>query len=244
MFVLQRSDEVAEQLAKMSSVRFGIEATETGTFVLKAQGRRDAVEELDAYLATQTRACVSVEWPVSAMNSLQPSEKGMWSISAATGALVEAVGWTSLRATAGSKEAAERARDMILRAAARYKTDAFRPALGALLPPHDPALDTRFALVPHRPANLAPLPWSTELAAAEHPLFRLSRVEGRQETAGARELRHRSVEISGARVLPLSTSGREEAGTLETVITRTLEKASLPAGNAAAATASRSLSFR
>lgn len=245
MFVLQRSEAVEAHLAKLDNVRFGVEADETGsTFMLRAHGAKSAVVELDAYLATQTRACVSVEWPVSAMSGLQLSERGLWGISAATGAFVEASGWTSLRATAGTLEAAERARDMVLRAAVRARADSFRPQLSALLPPHDPALDTRYALVPHMPASLAPLPWSTELAASERPLFRLSRVEGRHESAGARELRHRHVGIADGRVLTLHTRPTAESNsTLASLVAQTLDKAALPTGNAAVAS-TRSLVFR
>ncbi|CAK9780915.1 hypothetical protein CC85DRAFT_284686 [Cutaneotrichosporon oleaginosum] len=233
MFVLQRSKAVEAYLGTLRGVRFGVDSDETGMFIIRAEGGKTAVTALETYLLETAKAAVSVEWPASAMG-FQPSAGGMWAVSTATGALIEAVGWTSYRATAGTLGAAEAARDVMLRAGARFKAASFAPSLRALLPPHDPSSETRFCLMPHKPARLAPLLWSTELAIAERPLFRLSRVEGRAESAGARDLRHRSVEIADARVIPL---GKGEAGTLASVVDETLAKAALPE-------AARTLSFR
>jgi hypothetical protein len=233
MFVLQRSKAVEAYLGTLRGVRFAVEGDEAGAFYIRAAGGKTAVAALENYLLETAKAAVSVEWPATAMG-FQPSQAGMWAISSASGALVEAVGWTSYRATAGTVEAAEAAREIMLRAGARFKATEFAPALRALLPPHDPELETRFALIPHKPARVAPLLWSTEMAVAERPLFRLSRVEGRSESAGARDLRHRSADIADARVVPL---GKGEASTLATVVDETLAKAALP-------DAARTLSFR
>lgn len=235
MFVLQRSKAVEAHLGTLRGVRFGVDTDETGAaFVISASGAKSAVTALEEYLLEAANEAVSVEWAATAMGGLQPSLGGLWAISSATGALVESVGWTSYRATAGTRETAEAARDLMLRAGARFKAAAFAPALRALLPPHDPSVEPRFALMPHKPARLAPLPWSTELAVAERPLFRLSRVEGRAESAGARDLRHRSAEIADARVVAL---GRGDAGTLSSMVDEVLAKAALPE-------AARTISFR
>ncbi|GMK55399.1 hypothetical protein CspeluHIS016_0204550 [Cutaneotrichosporon spelunceum] len=235
LFLLQRSKAVEAYLRTLTGVRFGVEADETGMFNVRAEGAQTSVIALEKYLHDVVNESVSIEWPATAMGGLQPSLGGLWAISTATGALVEAVGWTSYRATGSTTEAVEAARDIMLRAGKRFKAAGFAPAVRAVLPPHDPNSETRFALMPHRPARLAPIPWSTELAVAERPMFRLSRVVGMAESAGARDLRHRSAEIADARVVPL---GRGEASSLSAVVDETIAKASLP-GNP-----SRSLSFR
>ncbi|BEJ16086.1 hypothetical protein CspHIS471_0506910 [Cutaneotrichosporon sp. HIS471] len=235
LFLLQRSKAVEEYLRSLTDVRFGVEAEEAGMFNVRAEGAQSAVVALEKYLLDFVKEAVSIEWPATAMGGLQPSLGGLWAISTASGALVEAVGWTSYRAVGSTTEAVEAARDIMLRAGARFKAASFAPALRAVLPPHDPRSEDRFALMPHRPARLTPLPWSTELAVAERPMFRLSRVVDASESAGARDLRHRSAEISDARVVPL---GKGEASSLSAVVDETIAKASLP-GNTG-----RSLSFR
>lgn len=241
MFALQRSNDVEAYLSELQDVDFNVEADDAGTtFTLLVHGLKDSVAALDTFIATQTRACVSVEWPTP-QGLFQPSERGLWQISRATGAFVEVSGFTTYRATAMTREAAEAARDMVIRAAARAKE--FRPMLSGLLPPHNPNVEMRFALVPHVPATLSPLPWTTALAVAERPLFRLSLVESRQESTGARELRHRHAGIAEGRVLNISTRP-EPPSTLGNVVAQTIDKAALPASNAATASSKRSLAFR
>jgi hypothetical protein len=153
--------------------------------------------EIANFLAAREYARLT--WGEREMRGFTPAPATLWAVSTVTGAYVEAKADGTFVAIAGSMSDAQRARGILMAAAAAAAPDAPSNPRAVLLP----SASKELTLTAHVPAMSAPLGWESHAAVAGRPLFRVTRA-GAADWPAAREATQRAAHLDAAAVQALS----------------------------------------
>lgn len=221
---MQRDPGVADWLGGVEGLSISVQErpgspdTPPG-YTLTAQGNRQVLDSVARFLSDTSKSYAKLEWTSSDTMGFVPSRSTLWVISKVTGAFIETTSQGTYIGTAALLSEVQRARGMILAAAAR--ANAPRPPLAASVPAAKEGQSSRFALTPHLPSSSSPLPWDTAATVADSNLFRMTRSIAPGERAAERESRHRSARMESAAVVPVA--GSVEGSSLDASIRQSLK---------------------
>ncbi|WOO80870.1 uncharacterized protein LOC62_03G004397 [Vanrija pseudolonga] len=228
LFLLQRD---AAALQRINDLGVDISAApregEDNVFTLTGAGGADDLDELQRFLRDRKVRNIALGWPATEMRGWTPSRETLGGVARTAGAFVERVGWGQYVATGTSVTDVERARDLVLLAAARATapTPTLAVALPSALAGHD---DPRASLVPHGMTPSARPPWDVGARVAGRTLFRFVQTDALAAGIGAAERAQRSAHLDHAVVAPL---GAGEASSLDEVARGVVDRAEVPAGD-------------
>ncbi|KAL1411276.1 hypothetical protein Q8F55_002227 [Vanrija albida] len=210
---------------------------ESQSFTLSGAGAAEDLDELGRFLHDRQVRHIPLQWAATEMRGWTAPRETLGAVARTTGAYVERVGWGQYVATGTRLADVERARDLVLLAAARATapTPPLAVALPSTLAGHD---DPQACLVPHGTTPGSRPPWDVGARVGARGLFRLVQADA-VGPVGALERAQRATHLDHAEVVPLGGAG--EDGSLDALARRVLAEAAVPTGEGDEA---RALVFR